>query len=407
MELLTDKIIKELDKDKDFPLPTLTHFTAGVGSDKGLYFSILAVSTIPQITRQLHKCSNSEDLFLVTLCLTHVSHVVSLDLLEDFKRKVEEFLDRDMLNEKSSKAILRIINFLNYPHWSTRNTELISRLLLELEENIPFLGVRSLDMIYRAFNTQLESARLVPRLVKRAQELLEEAPDVELLSLAVLHVTPDQRTKIVEMLRQFLSTYQISSAQSGETLQTVFKILRLLKISDIDLCDSYWTKLLNEIYGTREANLNYGLSKSIQKYMFFNNNLGGTYRHLEFEKCMIEMLMQELKTTLIPKDFAKFSSFIIAYGDCTGQRAIPQFIVDKIEELNEQFSIKDCLQLSRGVQIGHEVRFKVPISDHLMNQVDSINFSLGKAAERHMANKNLQLSERNSIIRAFNNRRGD
>lgn len=406
MELLCDKIIVQVERDTDFPLSHLTHFTGGLGSDKGLYSSIIAVSTIPQISRQLKNCSNAEDFYLITLCLSNISHVVSLNLLEDFKRKVEELTDRELLNEKTPKPILKIINFLNYPHWSFRNTTLIRKLLLELECNIPFLETRSLNTINRAFQSQFESAKVVPLLVKRAQELLKEAPNVDLLSLAVLHVTPDQRLVIAKMLRKFLSTYQISSTQSGETLQTVFKILRLLKISDISLCDAYWTKVLNEIYSTKESNINYQLSRSVQKYMFFNNNLGGTYRHIEFEKSMIDMLMLELKTTLIPKDFAKFSSFIIAYGDCTGGQNIPQFIVNKIEELNEQFTIKDCLNLSRGVQIALEVRFKRPMTSLLENQIESINFSLGKSATRHMQTENLHISQLNSITRAFNNRKG-
>ena len=406
LELMTDKLIAQVTKEDDFPLLYLIHLTAALSSDKGLYSSFIAVSTIPQISKQLAKCSKVEDLNLIVMCLTNISHILSLSLLDDFKTKVEQFLDQDLLNEKYPKIVLRIINFLNYPHWSYKNTALIRRLLLELEENIQFLETKSLVSINRAFHSQLESAKVVPRIVKRAQELLREDPSVELLSLAVLHVTPDQRIKTAEMLRQFLSSYQITSAQSGETLQTVFKILRLLKISDISLCDSYWTKVLNEIYSTKESNIVYRISRSIHKYMFFNNNLGGTYRHIEFEKSLIDMLKSELKKTLVPKDFATFSSFIIAYGDGTGRRMIPQFIVNKIEELNEQFTIKDCMQLSKGVQISQEVRFKGPMTPELQNQIDFINFSLGKSAARHMESNNLHISELNTIIRSFNFRKG-
>lgn len=406
MERITDRIIELIKKKENFSLNSLSHFCVGLNSDKGLYSSILAVSTIPQISRQLDECSNANDLYLLTVCLTNISNIISLNLLDAFKRKVAQLLDQELLNETSSRCILKIINFLNYPHWSFRNTTLIRRLLIELEENIQFFETRNLVTVNRAFQSQLESAKLVPLLVNRARKLLEEKPNVELLSLAVLHVTPDRRLKIAEMLRKFLSTYQISTTQSGETLQTVFKILRLLKISDINLCDVYWTKVLNEIYGTKESNLNYRLSKHIQKYMFFNNNLGGTYRHIEFEKSMIEMVMLELKSIQFPKDFAKFSSFIIAYGDGSGESKLPQFIVDRIESLHEQFTVKDCLQLSRGVQILQEVRFRRPLNDVLENQIDSISFSLGKCAKRHMKNGELHMSELNAIIRAFNNRKG-
>lgn len=406
MERMSDKIIEEIKKQNNFSLTYLSHFTVGLNTDKGLYSSILAVATIPQISKQLNECSNVNDLYLLTICLTNISNIISLNLLDDFKSKVEEFLDKELLNETSSKCLLKVTNFLNYPHWSFRNTALIRRILIELQDNIKFFETRNLVTINRAFQSQLESASLVPLLVKRAQELLTESPNVELLSLAVLHITPDRRLKIAEMLRKFLSTYQISSAQSGETLQTVFKILRLLKISDINLCDDYWTKVLNEIYSTKESNLNYRLSKHIQKYMFFNNNLGGTYRHIEFETSMIEMLMLELKSPQFPKDFAKFASFIIAYGDGSGEMRLPQFIVNKIENLHEQFTVKDCLQLSRGVQILTEVRLRRQMNADLENQIDSINFSLGKCAKRHMKKGELHITELNAIIRAFVNRKG-
>lgn len=407
MELLTNKVLDELQKLDDFPLSYLTHFTYGLNSDKGLYSSIIAVSTIPQISRQLEKCSNTEDLHLITICLGSISHLLSIDLLEEFKRKVEELLNLDLLNEEHPKVILKIINFLNYPHWSFRNTSLQRRLQLELEENIQFFDTRSLITIHRSYGSQKESAKIVPLLVKRAQALLEVTPSVELLTLAVLNVTPDQRQKIAEMLRKFLSSYQISSTQTSGTLQTVFKILRLLKISDIDLCDTYWTKVLNEVFTVKEPDLNFQLARCIHKYMFFNNNLGGTYRHIEFEKTMIEMLLLQLKTAIGPRYFAMFSSFIIAYGDGTSDKRIPQDIVDKIEELNEQFTIRDCVQISRGVQIGYEVRFFDNKTPQLEDQLDSINCSLGKCANRHAKQENLHISEINSIIRTYSNRKGE
>lgn len=145
---------------------------------------------------------------------------------------------------------------------------------------------------------------------------------------------------------------------------------------------------------------------SLIPFRYFNNNLGGTYRHLEFEKSMIEMLLVELKTLLQPKDFAKYASFIIAYGDGTGTQTVPRFIVDKIEQLHEQFSIQDSLQLSRGLQILQEMRVRRPFTKELELKLESINFSLEKSAKRHLKAKDLHLSEMNAIVRAYNNRRG-
>lgn len=408
METLSKKIVDHINEGDHITLQALSQFTVAISGDNNLYYSILAVATVPPINQNLAQCDNADDLLMLTICLNNISHIVPLSVLDVFKTKVKSFLDQGLLNEMTSRCIFRIINFLNYPHWSWRNGKLLRQLLLELEDNIKYFETRDLLTLNRAFQSQLESARLVPRLVDRAQTLMKIKPEVELLSLAVMSCKPEQRTEIAELVRQFISNYQITSNHSSETLQTVFKILRLLKISDISLCDSYWTKVINEIYTTQETNLGYRLAKYIQKYMFFNNNLGGTYRHIEFEKSMIEMLKLELKTPkiLIPKNFATFASFIIAYEDGSQLKKIPQTIVDKIEALHDQFTIKDCLQLSRGLQILQEMRLKRSVYAELQSQIDAINFSLGKSAELHLKADDLHLVEKNAIIKAYNIRRG-
>lgn len=407
MEKMTSEILRRINQIDKFDLQCLSRFTYVMNTEKDLYTSMLSVSTLPMIHKHLEECQNADDLHLVTVNLNNVSHVVSTSLLDIFKAKIEEFLDQELLNETTVKCILRIVNFLNYPHWSFRNTSLIRRLLLELECNIEMLDVKSVVTLHRAFQSQLESARLIPIIVNRAKQLIKDEPSVELLALAALNVTPDQRFKTAEMTRHFLSTYQIKSTDSGEVLQTLFKIVRLLKISDINLCDTYWTKALNEIYGTKLSSINYRLSRHIQKYMFFNNNLGGTYRHEEFEKSMTEMLLVELKSTLVPRDFAMFTSFIIAYGDGSGRQEIPQHIVDKVAEINDQFTIKDCLILSRGIQILKDLRVRRLMSPELEGQVEMLNHLLSRSAKRHMSSNNLHLTEMNSIIRAYINRKGE
>lgn len=230
MEIMSKNIIDHIDKNHRVPLQSLTQFTAAIVGDNSLYYSMLAAYTIPHISRSLEECDNADDLLLVTICLNNISHVIPLGLLGLYKTKIDSFLDQGLLNETTSKTIFKIINLLNYPHWSWRNGRLLRRLLLELEDNIKYFEARDLLTINRAFQSQLESARLVPKLVKRAQLLLKKNPDVELLSLAVMSAKPEQRSEIAELVRQFLSTYQITSNQTSETLQNVFKILRLVSL---------------------------------------------------------------------------------------------------------------------------------------------------------------------------------
>lgn len=100
--------------------------------------------------------------------------------------------------------------------------------------------------------------------------------------------------------------------------------------------------------------------------MHFNNNLQGTYRHYPFEKTMVELLLNDLDkgiTTYLPTGFAKSASFILSYGHTQYDKYIfPEFIVRKVEAMEEQLKIFDCLQLSRGIQISLQMRFLIVIS---------------------------------------------
>lgn len=99
--------------------------------------------------------------------------------------------------------------------------------------------------------------------------------------------------------------------------------------------------------------------------MHFNNNLGGTYRHKNFEYEINEILLNELIngiSSIIPTKFAKLSSFILAYGYKSNSNTIPNIIIDKIEDMSLQLNIIDCLQLSRALQIAFEMRFAFKFS---------------------------------------------
>lgn len=243
----------------------------------------MSVHTIPWIIKYLESCNNAEDLRLITISLNNIHVLITQNVLSIFKTKVDEFLNNKILDSTSTRCVLKIINFLNYPHWSQQNTLLLRRLLLTLKDNIKNFETRELVVVNRAFQSQLESASLIPEIVQRSKvkTLMQKSPNVELLSLAVLYSNPEQRIKITEMLKDFIYSYQISSNQTGATLQTLFKILRLLKISDLSLCDSYWTKVCNEIHATREIDMNYRISKHLHRYMHFNNNLGKIVQFLK------------------------------------------------------------------------------------------------------------------------------
>lgn len=339
-------------------MSALSRFTVAISSSKELYTFFVCRDAIPRIWAYLERVDNGEDLRLITICLNSLHQLVTAPILDLYKQKVQELYDdaAATLPVNSTKCLLKIIQFLNYPHWSQKNAALLRRLVLMLKPKISTFHMKELEQIFKVFQSQLEPAELTAVITQRAQMLFEKTPTAELLACSVMYALPDKRNRMTEYAKEFI----YSKSSMGVSLTTLFKILRFLKISNIYICDGYWSKVLNAIQMNAAERESYILARHCHRYMHFNNNLGGTYRHKEFERYVVGLLMEELTngiTALIPSRFAKVSAFVLAYGHTTNSRnEFPPMILRKMEDMQEQFKIVDCLQISRGIQIALQMR---------------------------------------------------
>lgn len=74
---------------------------------------------------------------------------------------------------------------------------------------------------------------------------------------------------------------------------------RSLKTSDHKLCHLFWSKTIDALRTHVYERDTSKLLRLANRYMYFNNNLGGTYRHYNFEKQMIVWLIDEVNTKTI------------------------------------------------------------------------------------------------------------
>jgi hypothetical protein len=396
-------------KDSNVNTVALLLFTETLMLERSLYSKLIMVETFPLIFNKLEKCENPLECYLLACCLNSVHPVMSTDALERTKKFFNKFLDQGLINEDHPKIMLKILNYLNFPYWSAFNSELTQKLLLVLQKSVPKMTQKELFQTNRAIFGQYEPAQLVPSLRDRANELLNETQDVELLQIVCNYCTPDERIKYVEMLRDKVLKYQTNLGPGSDSLAVFFKILRLLKISDVELCDCFWTKLINKIFSLREAELKYRIPKYFYSYMNFNNNLGGTYRHIEFEKIVTEYCLEELRTSsnLIPRDFVKFASFVIAYND--KYDSIPNFIIEKLIIQQEQFDIFDCKLLSRSLEILYGfINYKRGKTLKVLDdQIEILQYVLNNCTKRHLKDENIHIKQVNTILSSFVKRRGE
>lgn len=361
-ELLKECLNRINNENEAFPLTSLSRFTVAMSSMQGnLYLYLICIDLMPRLVQMLQETKSSEDLRLISICLNHLPKLVTNNILSIYKSKVQELLQDGTINKETVRCILKIVNFLTYPQWSQPNMRLIRELSLILRDDIPSFQTRELVSLFKIVQNHLEPASLIPSITDKAKLLLKESPSAELLACAVLYSLPQSRLELTEIAKSIMFS---SEEMSSAALPSLFKVLRLLKISNIKLIDAYWDRVLNEIESNPEEKENYRLARTSHRYMHFNNNLGGTYRHGKLEAVVSGLILNELRTGLsnmMPMRFSKLSSFIVAYGthEKKGSRmsyAFPNFIVEKLEEIKEQLSVFDCLQISRGLQIALEMR---------------------------------------------------
>lgn len=200
-------------------------------------------------------------------------------------------------------------------------------------------------------------------------------------------------------------------------------------MSDMRVCNTYWSKVTDLIMANPSQQKFHMLAKHCHRYMHFNNNLNGTYKNVQFEKAIVNLLIKDLDegiSALIPYRFSKAASFIMAYGHTSDKYAFPENIVQRIEAMQEQFSVIDCLQLTRGIQVALQMRwiyrkprflyhkttkfgacyrFNRGRTPELIQQMVRLENVFNACTERHLDDPNLTLGKLNSIIRSYSNRK--
>lgn len=251
----------------------------------------------------------------------------------------------------------------------------------------------------------MEPSKLIPSVVKRADQLLNTTPSTEVIICSLFETLPEKRTKLSQIIAKQIDLADPDLFESN--LPTLFKALRLLKTSNVALCNSYWTKVMNDIRADPSNALK--TIRHTHRYMHFNNNLGGTYRHRELEQEIMKFLINEFEvglSALIPSQFARSISFILAYGGTMFKEDLmTDFIVEKLEAMSPQLNSYDCFRISRGIQIAHELRYRyyIPTKEapHLLRIEDILN----SCAERQIRSPGLTIKELNLILKAFSARK--
>ncbi|KAJ6633535.1 FAST kinase domain-containing protein 1, mitochondrial [Pseudolycoriella hygida] len=407
-DVMTDILETILKKFKnsessDISLSTLSRFAVAVNMNPQLYTNFICQTTLPHIYYHLNRVTSSNDLRSIIISLSNMNQLISSDLLELFKTKVRQLLSEDKLKE-DVKTILKILQFCSYK--GQDELPLTRMLMVQLLEKIPTLSLKELELVGMIFKANFEPAVVGPIIVSSANKFLESHVSVEAMSCAVLDLSPGNRLKLTKLAKELLCS---ENHLDGTELLRLFKVLRFLKISDVSICNEYWSRIRKEILANPSHREGLILARHCHQYMYFNNNLNGTYRHIGFEKAVVKILIDELDngvTSLLPSKFARTAAFILAYGHTPRSAHIfPEYLLQKIEAMKEQFTVFDCLQLTRGIGIAFHMRFKHQTNSELASQIVRLENVFNYCTNRHLQKDDLTLNELNNIARSYASRK--
>ncbi|KAJ9581987.1 hypothetical protein L9F63_003677, partial [Diploptera punctata] len=409
------------DRGREFTLTALSRFTVTIHMKQGLWPIMISKNTLPYLISNLENCDNTEDLQLLTVCLNSVRLLLSKDILTLYRSKVEHFVDSGIITQKNSKLITKIVRFLNYPHWSYYNMSTVQKLMLVLKGSISTVAPQDLIVLHKVFQTQLEPADLMYEMHDAAANFLSQAESAtignnplalqgttDLFACLVTYSSPERKSMLEKLAQSHVEE------SSPNTLPTLFKLLRDLKTANIQLCDAFWTKTLQQLENLPSEREDYKLFRVAHRYMHFNNNLGGTYRHYELEKQMIKWLWNEIENGtagVLPNKFARVASFILAYGNVGQRRAVMSDsnlmeLIERLLNMAPQLSKMDSLYISKGLKIasfiGHQRR---NISQRFVKMLCQVDAVLNECTVRQLQEKDVKLSDINKMIKCYINRR--
>ncbi|KAH8381136.1 hypothetical protein KR200_003612 [Drosophila serrata] len=392
------------------PLTALSRLSVGINLERDFFAPLVCRNFVPQLEKHINQCSTEEQVRLLSTCLFQLHMLIDDQLLQDFKHRVTEMLHSGDLSCETPKALLKVLHMLNIPVWSQDHTPLIREIMLALGPCIPHLESGDLKSVCRAFLHHQEPATLTQSLKDSTEKLLKEERSADALSCAVHFATPLQRDEYMETFRDLINCEEawLFPSASGH----FFRVLRALKISDLRLCNTYWSGVVRELDSCLEEQTHLRFLRHCQRYMNFNNNLGGTYRHFTVERKLSRMCMSAIEGDIagrLPTKFARMAAFVLAYGQTQfAWKKFPNVILSKMLSMAPQLDIQDCFLLSRGMQIASELRFRQhlpPLAGMQLSTMDSI---LIGCAERHLADTDdnpLSPGELSMIVRTLSHRK--
>ncbi|RZC31754.1 uncharacterized protein BDFB_008114, partial [Asbolus verrucosus] len=376
LQLLSQTLEKKL--RKKFSISSASKFLEAAFSEVNLRSYFMSQHLIPLVFNEIESCTSVNKLNDLTISLNKLHNVVTEEYLDKYKKKVEKFIENEIITSEDYKVILQIISFLNYPKWRDKNSLLIAKCILLIKNNLSALNANEIIFLYEIFFKIQEPGEILNELQRCSSKHFHQLDDaittqkIILLSTIIYFSSPHLRTEFQRILKKY-----VENCNDLSNLLHLRKLLSHVKISDNQLCELYWDKVLKCL---RSDTKNIDLLKLSHSYMNFSIDINN-YRHQEFEKeimKLLEDLIMETNYRFFPQKLANILSFVFIYGN---NDTLLEHLVDNLETNWEQLRYIDCLKLALSLRIFSEMDkkyIKLPYAQRIDKVLDKI---ISKEAE--------------------------
>ncbi|KAK3871904.1 hypothetical protein Pcinc_022968 [Petrolisthes cinctipes] len=375
--------------------------------DSGIRGYYLQSKVMPIVVDRISSCSTVEDLHLLTICLSSSRSLLTESVIDQYIALVEQKLHENVFEDCDPKVILKIIKLLTVAEWSLKRKLLCRQLMLCLVEKIHSLSIAQIWDLAGTYQSYLEPRQVLQKIKQYALNAIGDSSSAigkpQLLCLAP-YTSPKLKNYFEGMVAEHLDRKDIH-----EYIVILFKTLRYIKTSNFRLCNAFWLKSMNavELEIEKQPIHFLGLKDMMRRnlyhrYMYFNNNLGGSYRNYPFENTMSKFLLKDIRmaTGLVPSKLAYMTSFLLSYSPKEG---LPEDVIERVLLCGPQFSIFDSLVLSRGIQI--TLALNSFLKRRKMQQITALCRMLDSSCEQHLKTAN-SLVDMTHILRAYVSRGG-
>uniref|UniRef100_A0A1A9W857 RAP domain-containing protein n=1 Tax=Glossina brevipalpis TaxID=37001 RepID=A0A1A9W857_9MUSC len=385
--LLTKALDLVNDPRKHVDLTALSRLLVGINNGRDFFAPVICANFINYIYKYIKTCRTEEDARLLAICILNLQPLIDYEILNAFKERISTLLQIGVISAHCPKVIIKLLNMLNIGVWSHQNVPLIRDLLAALKPCVQQLEANALKNVCRIYQYHMEPAMLHAPLALAIENLLSNQTSPETLAYFVPFCEPMRRDALVNTFKSLVNSTE--SWEQPNASAHLFSALRALKISDIAICDTYWNRILQELICASEEEISQlRFLRHCHRYMHFNNNLGGTYRHIGIEQQLSQMAIRAIEYDVsgrIPHIFARLASFVFAYDHTPyNWKKYPNILLSKIINMAEQFTPADCFLISRGIYISLELRYRHQIPPLINMQLATIDSVLTSCADRYL-----------------------